>query len=333
MVTQGQRAFIENAANAFVIMPITLRIWRGKTTLKRAAEKAAQLAGVDGKAQDSTRITVNGLGDAHEDLKVVISAHDKIRDYVYANTLPFTLAEEGEHKRGDRLVFVGALPQVLSDLQELEAKACAILEAFKTDYVDRYNAAINSMGDWGGELKDRLPTADEISGKYGVRIGNPQPVPVMDMERYGSIPAALANEIAERNAETLRKQLATAQDQAIKKTIAQMERIQTVLGKEGSQLYDTLLNDTKHWGEMLKQVTEGFDRDQNIIAQADLILEKVANVESKEEWRNSDTKRSEAVRAATSAVKVLKKVRSAETRTHSPEQGEIINGGMIADLI
>ena len=330
----SDNSFIGNAANAFVVMPITLRIWRGKTTLKRAAEKAAQSAGVDGKAQDSTRITVNGLGDAHEELQKVIRAHDDIRTYVYKHTLPFTLANEGEHKRGDRLVFVGALPEVLSDLQDLEAKACATLNTFRGDYVELYNAAINSMGDWGGELKDKLPTVDTIAGKYGVRIGNPQPVPVMDMEKYASIPAALANQIAERNAETLRKQLETARGEAISKTITQLERVVKNLSNEGGAIYDTLLRDTKHWADMLQTVNAGIDCDTNTDELARIIREKVANVENKEEWKNSDTKKSEAVRAATSTVKSLKKVLNNPNKSTSPrKQGEIIEGGMLADLI
>jgi len=327
-------SFIGNAANAFVIMPITLRIWRGKTTLKRAAEKAAQLAGADGHVQDSSRLNVDALGSAQSELKTVIRAYDAIRTYVYRNTLPFTLAEEGEHKRGDRLVFVGALPEVLSDLQDLESKACATLDTFRDGYVEMYNASINSMGDWGGELKDRLPTADTIAGKYGVRIGNPQPVPVMDMEKYASIPAALANQIAERNAETLRKQLETARGEAISKTITQLERVVKNLSNEGGAIYDTLLRDTKHWADMLQTVNAGIDCDTNTDELARIIKEKVANVENKEEWKNSDTKKSEAVRAATSTVKSLKKVLNNPNKSTSPrKQGEIIEGGMLADLI
>ena len=97
-----------------------------------ASDAAASECKVSGNVPVRTR--VGSLGSLTTGFKQVNSKFAVVRTWLYDNTLPFTDVEEGQQKRGKRIVPVNKVPEVLTKLAELKADAFGALDAFMPDY-------------------------------------------------------------------------------------------------------------------------------------------------------------------------------------------------------
>jgi len=323
-------SFIETASNNFMLMQVTVRKWRGVQKLKSGSAKAAEQAKAN---PESFRGYVNLLGSNQKALKDVISKFDAVRTCLTDNSLPFSNAGEGQHRRGDRLVYVPNVPEVLANMNALTLEAYAERDAFLPEYDRLRDFAIqHDMGDWRNEVS--YPTADEVRGMFSVSVTPPQPIPMCDMSAL-NLPAGLAADIAARHKAALSTQLEGAKDAAIRGALEHMANVEKQL-TEGKRLHQSLIDNSKRHASLLRGMVEGYDNDPRVLEVADLIDQRIGSIPSIEQVKNNSTKRGQAIRAASTASKALAAVAKAPSTAQpvAPAASNVIVGdSLLADLI
>src|SRR6056300_1581704 len=131
-------SFIETAVNNFMLLQVTIRKADPMKRSKVASDAAATQCRVNHTVPVNTR--VGSLGTLTTDLKAVNSKYAAVRTYLYENTLPFTDAEDGQQKRGMRLIPVTRVPEVLSKMAALKGEAERALTEFMPRYREYYEA-------------------------------------------------------------------------------------------------------------------------------------------------------------------------------------------------
>ena len=323
-------SFIESAQNNFMTLQVSVGKWSGVAQLKRGSAKAAEDAGANPEA---SRLYVNLLGSHHADLKRVNSKFSAVRTYLYENTLPFSNAGEGQQKRGDRLVSVTSLPEVLSRLGELKADAQAELDAFLPQYERLRDFAVaHDLGDWRDEVS--FPTASEVADKFYASISTPQPIPACDVSHL-NLPASLAAKIAEQHQAALSSQLEGAKDAAIEGAREHMSTVEKQL-TDGKRLHQSLIDGARRHADLLRGMVSGYDNDPRVLAVADLIDEQISSIGDINKVKHSETLRQSAVRAAKTAHKSLGEIAAAQSTAQpvAPAAATVVSGdSLLADLI
>ncbi len=323
-------SFIETASNNFMLVQVTVRRWSGVQQLKQGSAKAAEQAKAN---PDAARMYVNLLGSHHADLKQVSAKFAAIRTYLYEHTLPFSDAGEGQQRRGERLVAVANVPEVLSKLGELKSEAYAALDAFLPEYDRLREFAIkHDLGDWRGEVT--YPSADEVRGMFAASLTPPQPIPTCDMSAL-NLPAGLAADIAARHEAALSTQLEGAKDAAIDGARDHMGNVEKQL-TDGKRLHQSLIDNAKRHATLLRGMVQGYDNDPRVLQIADLIDEQIGSIGNIEKVKNSATLRATAIRAAQTAHKTLGAVSKAPSTAKpvAPAASNVVLGdSLLADLI
>lgn len=323
-------SFIETASNNFMLMQVTVRKWKGVQKLKSGSAKAAEQAKAN---PESFRGYVNLLGSNQKALKDVISKFDAVRTCLTDNSLPFSDAGEGQQRRGDRLVYVPNLPEVLTNMNALTLEAYAERDAFLPEYDRLRDFAIqHDMGDWRNEVS--YPTADEVRRMFSVSVTPPKPIPMCDMSAL-NLPAGLAADIAARHEAALSTQLEGAKDAAIAGARDHMSNVEKQL-TEGKRLHQSLIDNAKRHATLLRGMVQGYDNDPRVLQIADLIDEQIGSIGNIEKVKNSATLKASAVRAAQTAHKTLDAVsKSASTaKPVAPAASNVVLGdSLLADLI
>lgn len=318
-----------------MLIELSLPRWDGIAKLKGGAEKAAIRASANPQAFSGY---VKMLGGHHAELKLVKSKYSAVRTYFYNNTLPFSQADADSQKRGARLIPVCRVPEFLAALQKLIQAAEETLESFLVEY-DRFVSIAQSddLGEWKNEVE--YPSADEVRGKFGARISPPRAIPSCDMARFGSLPAALAAEIAEANAKSINDQLMQAKQSVMNQAEDQMKRAARQL-KSGGRMSSALIENSAHIARLLRDMTMGFDNDPRLIAMADLIDENISKIANVDVWKSGEGIRKKSYQAATTVSKGLRDLRQAADKqavvnksTVKQSSGNTAIGGLLADLI
>lgn len=322
-------SFIETAVNNFMLLQVTIRKADPMKRSKVASDAAAVQCRVNHTVPVNTR--VGSLGTLTTDLKAVNSKYAAVRTYLYENTLPFTDAEDGQQKRGMRLIPVTRVPEVLSKLSELKSEAQTALAEFMPRYREYYEA--RDRVDLGRVSDVDMPAPEVIAAKYGVDVLPPQPIPVFAADKL-QLPAGLAADIAKRHEQTLAKQLEGAKDAALDAAKAHMKTVESQL-TEGKRLHQSLLDNAKHHAEMLRSMVKGYDNDPRVLQLADLIDEQIGSITSIDHVKHSTIVRDRAVRAAKTVSKGLSDLAAAPKPSPAPTSADSIVTGdsLLADLI
>jgi hypothetical protein len=228
------------------------------------------------------------------------------------------------------------VPEVITKLSELKLAAETALTSFLANYDRLVQASVhNDVGQFGREIE--FPKSWDVQDSFGARISPPEPLNVADMARFGSLPAGMAQEIADANNAKLAKQLEGAKEAAIHEAQEQMELVAKQLG-EGKRLHESLIENSRRVAQLLRDMVMGFDNDPRLIELANLIDEKISSgiIET---WRNSEHSRKEPIRAANTVVKGIKAIKKAAPKKASPimpvaQTGSTLaGGGLMADLL
>lgn len=322
-------SFIETASNNFMLMQVTVRKWKGVQKLKSGSAKAAEQARAN---PESFRGYVNLLGSNQKALKDVISKFDAVRTCLTDNSLPFSDAGEGQHRRGDRLIYVPNVPELLTKMNARTLEAYAERDAFLPEYDRLRDFAIqHDMGDWRNEVS--YPTADEVRRMFSISVTPPRPIPTCDMSAL-NLPAGLAADIAARHEAALSTQLEGAKDAAIEGARDHMATVEKQL-TEGVRLYQSLIDNAKRHAAMLRGMVKGYDNDPRVLQLADLIDEQIGSIKSIDHVKHSTIVRDRAVRAAKTVSKGLSDLAAAPKANPAPASADSIVTGdsLLADLI
>lgn len=316
------RKFTERAAAAFMLVGVTVKRWEGAAKLKKGAADAAAEAGANPVA---FRGYVDLLGKHHRDLKKVVARYKRVYNFLEERTLPYD--------RGEYAVPTALIPQLLQDLNRLIAKADDERDKFLLDY-ERLAAVARSddMGRWAGELSEKYPSVDEVRARFGVTIKTPKALPVSDMSKL-NLPADLAAQIADQQAEMLDAKLAQAKEAALDAVSNSLANVHKQLDG-GERFHQSLIDNLRRDCVMLREMTKGYDADPRLLTLADQIESEVLNVDKVEDWRHESDKKVRtlpglsAKAAADKAVKSLGSIRKSNAAKATPK-GKVKVGGLV----
>ena len=320
----------QTIANNYMVLDISIGRADPMKHSAVASDAAAAECKVDGTVPVRTR--VGALGRLTTDIKQVNGKFASVRTWLYENTLPFTDCEEGQQKRGKRIVPVSRVPEVLAKLAELKGDAFASLDGFMPDYRQYYGA--HNRADLGRVSDVDMPDPDVLAGKYRITIGAPEPLPVFNVDTL-ALPAGLAADIAQRHHDRLSKQLDGAKQAAIEGAQKHMDVVEKQL-TDGKRLHNSLLDNAQRHARLLRDMVEGYDNDPRVLAIADLIDERIASIPNIEQVKHNATRRNQAIRAANTASKALAEVAKAPSTATpvAPAASNVIVGdSLLADLI
>jgi hypothetical protein len=334
------RKFVETAAAN--LMTIDVSIGKKSMVCKISGAVRSDILGklaAQGEVLEGTDLTFGLFGPHQADFNLqVVAPRNKVRTYIYENTLPMTGSTR-------RIVPVSRLPQFLKDVAALVDRADAAMAAFMPHF-DTYceagrKAADHNVRKSGVRVSEHMkyPSKAAFKDAFYIRITPPAPLPAVDLSKLGALPADLAGQIADANAALLADQLTGAKAAAMDAARAQMDTVVKQLEK-GERLFPSLIENSKRVARMLREMTESYDRDPALLALADLIDAKIASVKDTEVWRNSPEIRKESVKAARTVVKGIKDLQKTATKdakaAAKPKgkgKGKVIVGGLLGDLL
>ena len=192
----------------------------------------------------------------------------------------------------------------------------------------------NNFGAWRAEAERLFPTAQEVADQFTIEIADPEPLPVFSDGQIGSwnLPAEMLGKIVEQSNAAIAQQLEEAKQYSID---ASLKVCETALKQltEGKRLHETLIPNVKREAIKLREMADGYDQDVRIQEIADDMLEGIANVSDKEEWKNNETKKIEAAKSAENVVKNLKRMKQAAPVAVAPDTSGVILPELTADLV
>lgn len=326
LINQDQNNLNSRACNAFMLLTVSVSFYSGTAKLIEAAQRAETEAGAD---DTGARMYINALGAHHGELKAVIGKYQKIRTYLYQSTLSFSQAEDGQQKRGKRLIPVTRVPEVLAQLQVLKSEAEDALNDLLPQWDHLCNIAQSRSGRFGDEVK--YPSAYEVRDRFKARISVPECISPVDMDRFGSLPTSLANDIAQASNDQLTNQLESAKAEAMKAAKDHMDVVIKQL-TDGKRLSETLVSLSALHSKMLRDLVDGYDNDPRIIAMADRIDAEIAS-QSVDRWKDSDYARLTSLKAAETVSKGLDAMAQPVTPDQIDSTNQSLAGGLLADLL
>lgn len=315
---------VNMAANNFMILNVSVGRWKGFQQLKEASKKVA----VDNNA-DTANLSVPLLGEVHhKKLKAVVSEYSKV----------YTIFDElcMQYVKGlpEKLAPVTDVPSVLAALTKQKQIAENAFQEFIPDYEQFIKEALPTHGVWASEVKKHFPTVEDLTAKFYVTIHDPKPVPAMDMEKYGCVPTDTMGKIVAASNKALALKFESVKDAAVDRAIKAAELVVTQLSKEKPRMYQSVIEKAKTASSQLRQMSKGYVPDMRIDQIANAIDNEVLNVENASEWTHNETKKAEALSAATVTVSNLKQMKvAAPIPDKSVADDTLVAGGLLADLL
>ena len=316
-------SFLDNLSKSAMILPYSQGKIRTEVKTKRGAD-AVQTALSLGKDVPSGA-TVGALGSMTSLAKELVNKPlGANRTYMYNHT--------GAYERGERIVMIPRIPEVLCAIQENTAKVMAGRDEFMPRYEAYYNST-NGRADMG-DSQIKLPTPAQVSESIYIRVGVPRPIQPCDLTGL-ALPAGLAAEIAERTNAKHAAAAESAKDAMMRDLIKELDKVAKQL-TTGKRVHQSVLDNARLANRKAREFTEGYDNDPRVLAIADLIDDRIASIPNIEQVKNSATLREQAVRAAEAGSKTLTEVVKGESTATpaAPAASNVIVGdSLLADLI
>ncbi len=310
--------FIDNLSNNMLVLPVSMgRVQLEVKTKKGAAAIKTALGVAEGVRAGGTIGALGALTDLAAELINRPIGHT--RTYIYTQTLAYT--------RGYRIVTTTRTPEHLTRLAEFRHALAQGVEAFLPQY-ESYYRSTNGVADMGSS-QITIPHPDAVREKAYIDVGVPQQIRPADLDGM-NLPAGLAADIAARTDAHLIQQAEIAKTTAIEELSKAVENVERQL-TSGRRLHDSLISNAQNASRNLREFIDSYDNDPRIAEVCDAVDDRIAS-STLEQVKNSPTLRFQAIRAASTASKALKKVSSGPA-TSAPT-GTIITGdSMLADLL
>ena len=292
-------------------------------------------------------------------LKLVVAPRAAINTFYDSATTTFAPTGNGVgNRRGPCLIPVERYMDITTKSDALVKAADEHMDDFMGDYETMIEDGIHAANDTfaGFGLGDyfrsngKIPTAREFRARFYIDIPEPEPLAVFDLERYknASIPVAKMNRIAASNLSALAAKMDGAKTEAINNAREVAEKVADQLSAlaggsrknskgdeyKGARLSPSLISKAKQAAQILDDLNQGFDFDPQLKTVADVMRDKIANVDSTEVWKTSPSAAAESLRAAKAATKVMdaavkskKTGNKAASKTIQPTD-EILGGSM-----
>ena len=312
---------VKMAAANFMILSVSVGLFLGRKELKEAGNAAAKQAGAD-----NATVIVPLLGSHKKKLAAVVTEYAKVRtifDKIGIRYMP-----------PKKLAFVGEVPEILGELARQKVVAEPALAAFLPEYDRFVKESLPSHGAWTREVKRHLPTADELAAKFYITIHDPEPIPAMDMARYGCVPTSTMGKIVTASNNALAAKLEAAKSNTLDTALEAVEKVVTQLSKENPRMHQTVIEDAHIASSKLRNLAAGYDGDIRLRSIADMIDKEVINVDHATQWGSSLTKKSDACDAAQKTAANLRRLKKAAPVAPQPSNDpQLVIGGLLQDIL
>lgn len=253
-------------AGNYMLVSVSFRSWSGKRT---DADATQEVIKAKSAVQKAGSFVTYLLAEADDELKAVHAAAAMVRQFVYSNTLPWSLSQEGA-RRGERLIPTAQSMVFLRDLNALKKQHDDAVLALEQVWPQRVAQASSNLG--GLAATAQYPDASELRKLFGITVElRPMPV-VSDFARL-NVPAAMAEALGERMAQQAKVQVESAMDDLRERLTAELNRMHTQLSKAGNgektRLYETLITNTQQLCAMAR--TMNLTNNQKLIDVANKI--------------------------------------------------------------
>ncbi len=277
-------ASINEALSAnYLLVDLELRSWSGKKTDKLAGEEVTTSKGA---TKDAAKVTKFLFASADTELKAVNKAGQMVRQFVYANTLPWSSATEGA-KRGARLLAATRSFEFLKELQQVKLDYDKAVAALSAVWDNRKTEAIHNLG--GLADATDYPDAADVPALFGTTV-DLRPVPAQSDFARIAVPTALATALGERHAASATVHVEVAMGDLKERLLECLNRMATQLGKAGkgekTRLYDSLVTNLQGMVTMCRTMNVTGNVGINELADR---IEKELLAKPVETFRNSQT--------------------------------------------
>jgi hypothetical protein len=310
--------YLEKAKAAFMVMYASL----GKKQMTQELPKAFQdavIASHTGGKIDAKGISfrVDLFGSKQEVFKrLILRPRAAIRTYLDNNTTAFS--------RGKRLALTTKVPEILTAMKPLKQYADECFAEFLPHYREyceqgriaadakfpdiradvRVNGRIVYNASAGQLL--RFPTKKAFVEAFYTEIGVPKPLTITTLKDCKGLPPEYAADIAARNNVGIEQQLIAAKRKLMEKAEKAMKVLVTQLSK-GERLHDTLLTNAKDMAQQLRDFTDGYDSDVDLLKVADIIDNDIC-VSAVDKMRDDKSLRKTPLKYAKNCLKAIQDV-------------------------
>lgn len=276
----------------YLLVDIEVRSWSATTTDKDAT---AEVITNHNAAKDSGEFKKHLMAGADAELNQVNKRAQAIRQFVYANTLPWSGNVTGS-KRGPRLLpatksidFLKELNVVKQEYDTAVAALAGVFDQRKAQAMANLNT-LAKLGDY--------PDAANIKDLFGVSVDL---LPVPSQSDFGriNVPVALASALGERHAAAAQTHVEVAMNELKGRLLKCVSTMATVLGKAGAgektRLFDSLTSNLKNMIDLMRSMNVTGNPEINALADR---IEQELLAQPVEVFRNDKTKAAEvAVKA------------------------------------
>ena len=189
-----------NLGTAFVLCEFNASVWTARKLDRKKSSEVVE--GAKAASKGAARVNKNLLAGRPE-LEQITSLVNEARNYVYANTTPWSDA-------GQRLLIAARLPKFDAKMQEYKDQFDALVDSFVQAYPTLITAQALALGDMFNRAE--YPIASEIASKFNMACEY-MPVPLS-----GDIRLDIVNEIQD----DLRARLQRTSDLRVERAMAEI---------------------------------------------------------------------------------------------------------------
>lgn len=185
-------------------------------------------------------------GRSGAELRKVTKIFGSIRRHVYAQTLPFSMAGDGQRKRGPRLIHNNRLGGLIAEIDSMIAEGNAAAGAFAQDYASHVSAASRILGD--AFDAGQYPPGEVFRAGFSAVYG------LSEVPTGSGAPAMLPGDIAER----LQEQAQAGQELALRNAITALQKQSLeAISKMAKNLAD--VENTRLHASVVRDVRQALD--------------------------------------------------------------------------
>lgn len=229
-------------ASNYMLASLTVRCWTAKRVDSEASRKIIEEAGALAAAGAFHKSLFVGCD---KELKDTRGAYNRIREWFYANSLPWT-ADDAGNKTGDRLIGTVQAMEFLRSFAVLKTQA----EEARGKFLAVYDSAVQQAARNLGSMFDpsQYPAREQVAQMFDCSLRMiPMPA-VSDFDRV-SIPGSMAQGLQKLFEKSAQKQadraVIAAQDRIAESLSRMVTQLDKVVDEQKPRLYKSLLTNIK----------------------------------------------------------------------------------------
>lgn len=240
-----RKEVVDAVRSSWMLVRLETYGWGGSRTDTSAAREVEEKHGA---AHGSVRAVKQLLVTAKAELEAVRRVQREMRDYLESVSIPWS-------GRGARLVPTSKMLNVLGQLGKRQAQMKDTVAQLAAIWDERVETSRQALGTLGLDIV--YPTAAEVPSLFGARISC-EPLPDRQSCEKLSLPADVADVLAERMERDQERAVNEARQQVLDRIKAAMVRVRDRMAKklegERTQLHESALEELRQTAALLSEL-------------------------------------------------------------------------------